>query len=105
MTTAILLITNIVEIYLADFLLKEGGAKLWPPPINILIIVTTAVVEGNIVSSHLAGPGSIPGRVIFPGWDKCQKNLGPIYLRISLAIKIINKHSLRVPMTSNVDAP
>ena len=24
--------------------------------------------RGNIVASHLAGPGSIPGRVSFPGW-------------------------------------
>ena len=28
----------------------------------------TGVVEGNIVAYHIARPGSIPGRVSFPGW-------------------------------------
>ena len=59
---------------------------------------TTAVLwsRGNIVASHLAGPGSIPVRVSLPGFGffpgfsttlrQISENLGPIHLRISLAI-------------------
>ena len=66
--------------------------------------------KGNIVASHLAGPGSISGRVVFlieiflQPQGKCQKNLDPIHPRVSLAIIIVNNHSLWVPMTWDVDA-
>ena len=63
--------------------------------------LTTAMVEGNIIASHLAGTDSIPGWASFPGWgfsgvvpqlsEKCRENIGPIYPRISLAIIIIKK--------------
>ena len=64
---------------------------------------------------HAAGPGSIPGRDRFPGWgffgvfphlsDKCQEALGPKVPEYHLAIIIMHHHSLRAPMTWDVDAP
>ena len=63
---------------------------------------------------HVAGPGSIPGRDKFPGlgffevfphlYDKCMEALGPMVPEYHLAI-IITHHSLRAPLTRDVDAP
>ena len=70
---------------------------------------------GGMLACYAAGPGSIPGRDKFPGWgffgvfprlsDKCQEALGPKVPEYHLAIIIIHNHSLRVPMTWDVDAP
>ena len=69
---------------------------------------------GSMRSCHAAGPGSILGRDKFPGWDfsgfflTCKTNVGklkaPKVPEYHLAI-IITHHSLRAPMTWNVDAP
>ena len=72
--------------------------------------------KANIIASHLAGPGSIPGpsvfllevfREVFLNFkSNVGKNLGPIHPRISLAIIIIKiiHLSLQTRMTSDVYA-
>ena len=69
--------------------------------------------RSNIAASHLADPDSIPDRTSYPGWDffrgfsstvRCQENLGRIHPRITFVV-VIKNHFIRVPMTSDVDAP
>ena len=70
---------------------------------------------GSTRACHAAGPGLMPGRDKLPGWgffgvfahlqDKCQEVLGPKVPEYHLAIIIIiTHHSLRAPMTWDVDA-
>ena len=69
---------------------------------------------GNVVASHKAGPGSIPGSQF--SWLKFSRgfsstvgqmsgNVGPTHPRISLGIIIIKNHFVRAPMTFDVDGP
>ena len=46
---------------------REGKGKLKPR--NLVYSKPPLWSRRNIVASHLAGPGSIPGRVSFPGWS------------------------------------
>ena len=79
-------------------------------PLHLRHLASRPCPKGNIGASHLAGPGSISGRVVFlieiflQPQGKCQKNLDPIHPRVSLAIIIVNNHSLWVPITWDVDA-
>ena len=70
---------------------------------------------GTMRACHAAGPGSIPGRDKFPGWGFFRGYSSPVrqmsgsfrppwFPENHLAIIIIHHHSLRGPMTWDVDA-
>ena len=71
---------------------------------------------GTMRVCHAAGPGSIPGRDKFPGWgffwgfsslvrQMSGRFRPPKVSKYHLAIIFIHNHSLRTPMTWDVDAP